>query len=289
MDDVGIRSMSAGDIAGVQEVSHAALLEAGRAYGWEMSELDDAARQRGRRRLAHLLDHDPAGAFVADRAGEVVGVGLATRRGPLWFLSLLAVATGAQSQGIGRRLLEATMTTLGEAGALCASSDPRALRRYWRAGFALAPAFEAKGELDRRTIPAIAGVREGSFDSDREFVEHVATLQRGAPHGVDIDYYAGADRRLLVTDTVAGQGYVVCDDAGPAVLAASGADAATRLLWSALAEATKPADVLWLSHDQRWAIDVVLEARLSLSLVGCRCLKSPGGPMSPYLPNGSLG
>src|SRR5665213_2616385 len=111
MVDIDVRPLAADDIPAAQETAYNALRDAGKRYGWEMPELDDDVRARGLGRLRHGLKHDPAGSWVADRAGDIVGIGVATRRGPLWFLSLLAVATSVQSQGIGRRLLDATMLT----------------------------------------------------------------------------------------------------------------------------------------------------------------------------------
>jgi predicted N-acetyltransferase YhbS len=289
MIDADVRPMRDVDVPVAQEVAYNSLRDAGRSFGWEMPELDDDARQRGMRRISHALEHDPEGAFVADLDGRIVGVGLATRREHLWFLSLLAVATDTQSQGIGRRLLEATMGRLHGSGALCASSDPKALRRYRRAGFDLIPAYDATGPLDRALIPSADGVRLGSYDTDRDFVERIARLQRGAPHGPDVDYFAAEGWRLFVIDTAAGQGYVVCRDFGPAVLGASSPLAAARLLWTALAEATKPIEISWMSHDQQWALDVALDARLRLRPGGSRCVQGAVGAMSPYIPSGAWG
>jgi predicted N-acetyltransferase YhbS len=176
--DIEIRSLRDDDVAAAQLTAYHSLRNAGIAYGWETPELDDAVRERGQRRMRHALRHDPGGAFVADRDGEIVGVSLATRRGPLWFLSLLAVATDVQSQGVGRRLLEAACATFDGVGMLCASSDPKALRRYRRAGFDLVPAYVAEGAVDRALLPPPGAVRAASYDDDREFVEEIAVLQR---------------------------------------------------------------------------------------------------------------
>ncbi|HVA61051.1 MAG TPA: GNAT family N-acetyltransferase [Mycobacteriales bacterium] len=290
MDDVRVRPLSVDDVPAAQEVSYHALREAGRHYGWDMPELDDGLRDRGRRRLAHCVAHDPAGAFVAECAGEIVGIGLATRRGPLWFLSLLAVATRMQSRGVGRRLLEATMSTFGGTGAICASDDPKALRRYRAAGFELRPTFTAKGTLDRARAPAIDDVRSGSYTDDRDFVEAIARSRRGAPHGPDLEFMAASGRGLFITEDARGRGYLVASESGPVVLGATTEDAAARLLWTALAETTEPeVEVRWMCQQQQWALDVVLEAGLAMRPAGTRCVAGPIGPMSPYLPNGGLG
>jgi predicted N-acetyltransferase YhbS len=291
--DIAIRSLRDDDVAAAQLTAYHSLRNAGIAYGWETPELDDAVRERGWRRMRHVLRHDPDGAYVADRDGEIVGVSLATRRGPLWFLSLLAVATDVQSQGVGRRLLDAACATLDGVGMLCASSDPKALRRYRRAGFDLVPAYVAEGMVDRALLPTTDGVRAASYDDDRDFVEGIAVSQRGAPYGPDLDFFAELGTPLFVTDTPRGRGYVVAAPHGAAMLGATTPQAAAALLWTALAEATKPVEILWISRDQQWAVDVALDARLSLKPGGSVCVREREphrlGPMSPYLPSGLWG
>ncbi|MDQ1701879.1 MAG: hypothetical protein QOF57_1131 [Frankiaceae bacterium] len=290
MTEVLIRPLAERDVEHTWDMAHTALQTAGREYGWHMPDADDLMRRRGRQRLAHMLVHDPEGSWVAEQGGEVIGIGAATRRGPLWFLSLLTVATHVQSRGVGRRLLDATLQTLGPAGAICASDDPKALRRYRLAGFDLQPRYEAKGVLDRSAVPAIQGVRLGSYDDDRDFVEDIATRLRTAAHGVDLDFFAATDRPLFVTDTAAGRGYVTCTESGVGVLGATTPAAARSLLWTALAEATADeVGLLWLRHDQSWAIDAALEARLSMSPRGSFATFGAIGPMSPYIPSGALG
>ena len=64
-----------------------------------------------------------------------------------WGLSLLAVRPALQSGGLGRELLARALAYGdGAAGAIIlASADPRALRIYARAGFALHPSLTATG------------------------------------------------------------------------------------------------------------------------------------------------
>ena len=290
MMDVLIRPLTQADVKHTWEMSHHALHTAGLAYGWQMPALDDLGRQRGRERMTQYLTYDPDGAWVAEAEGEVVGIGAATRRGPLWYLSLLTVAPHAQAAGIGKRLLDATMQTMGPAGALAASDDPKALRRYRLAGFDLEPCYQAKGPLDRALLPTVDGVRAGSYDDDRDFVEDIATHLRTTGHGPDLDFFAAIGRPLFVTETPAGRGYLARTEAGVAVLGASTPAAARALLWTALAESTADEVLLmWLRPGQSWAIDVALEARLALSPHGSFCARGAVGPMSPYIPNGAFG
>ena len=184
-DGVVVRPMVEDDVVAAQAMAYETMRQAGIAYAMPVPEATPESRARGQARARHGIEHDPETSLVAVQDGRVVGVALAERRGPLWFLALLAVESSAQSRGIGRRLVDAAMVTFGEAGLICASDDPKALRRYRLAGFDLLPCLEAKGPLDRSLIP-VTGVREGSFEDDRELVESVATSLRGAPYGVDL-------------------------------------------------------------------------------------------------------
>lgn len=287
--DALLRPMRLADVPAAVESSYESLRAAGQVHGWHMPVLDDVLRARVRRRSEHLLRTDPDGAFVAEADGELVGVAMATVRGPLWFLSLLTVATAAQSRGLGRRLLGLAEQTRGGAAAICASNDPKALRRYRLAGLDLHPCLEGRGPLDRSLLPSVPDVREGSYDDDRELVEHVAVLQRGAPHGPDLDLLATVGR-LLVTDSSAGRGYAVVGPGGPALLGATTPAVATALLWAALAEAVdEEVEVPWADARQQWALDVAVAARLPLLLGGARCTEGPVGLRTPYLPSGGLG
>lgn len=289
MPEVIVRPLTEADVPAAQKLSHESLADAGTRYGWVMPALDDAVRERGERRIRHVLRHDPAGAFVAEVDGRLAGISLATRREQYWFLSLLTVSPDAQNAGVGRLLLDAALGTFEGTGSLCASDDPKALRRYRHAGFDLRPCYEAKGVVDRSLIPAVSGVRDGSFDSDRDLVETVAVAQRGAPHGPDLDYYRDAQAPLLVTDTALGSGYVIVRPSGPAILGATTEGAATALLWSVLAQSSDEVEISWLTADQQWAVDVVLAARLPLRPTGSHCVAGQVGPLAPYLPSGAFG
>src|SRR5436853_2505021 len=72
-------------------------------------ETSEARAARGQSRVAHLLETDPGGAWVAIDCERVVGVALALVREGLWGLSLLAVEPPLQGTGIGRRLLDAAL------------------------------------------------------------------------------------------------------------------------------------------------------------------------------------
>ena len=150
------------------------------------------------------------------------------------------------------------------------------------------PCLEAKGPVDRSLIP-VTGVREGSFEDDRELVDSLATALRGAPYGVDLAF-ARQFHRLFVAETPTGRGYLLATRTGPAALGATDPATASALLWTALAEAgDEEPTIAWLTGAQQWAIDVALAARLPLRPSGCLAVRGPVGPLTPYLPAGSYG
>ncbi len=194
-----------------------------------------------------------------------------------------------QGQGVGGRLLtEALRTAEGaEAGWVLSSDDPRALRRYALAGFAPLPAYTARGTVDRTLLPAVPQVRDGDWDTDAELVEAVASAQRGAGYGPDLEVLRAS--RLLVTDGPDGRGFVAVWPGGVRPIGATTPQAGQALLWAALAEVGAEASVEFLTGEQQWAIDVVLRARLAMRPGSSTCHRGRLGPFSPYLPSGAYG
>src|SRR5579862_7102019 len=100
------------------------------ALGFELPP-DPEERERIRRRWAgrmfHAMNTDPAGAWVADRGGELQGVSAAIVREGVWVLSLLVVRPGEQSRGLGRTLLGRALDHAPDARVrlIAASHDPR--------------------------------------------------------------------------------------------------------------------------------------------------------------------
>jgi GNAT superfamily N-acetyltransferase len=236
-------------------------------------------------RARHLIGTDPGGAWVTQDGGGVVdGAALALLREGLWGLSLLIVRPDRQSAGCGRALLGAATAYGADArgGIVIASSDPRALRSYWRAGYALRPAFDADGPVRHR--PALpATVREGRWPADRALVDELSRAQRGAAHSPDTDALLAAGCRLLVHDD---GGYVFAAGGRAVLLAARGERVARALLEAVLHDA-ETGTVWFLDGEQQWAIDVVLAAGLSLRPAGATCVRGDVGPMRPYLPSGA--
>lgn len=252
----------------------------------------EVSRARGLARILRCQETDPDGSWLAEQDGQPVGLALALRRGQLWFLSLLAVAEGLQGVGVGARLMEAALGTYDGAssGLITCSRDPRALRRYQLAGFALQPCFAAGGWLDRALVPASLGVRAGDLARDRDLCEDVATRQRGSGHGGDLDAMLATGHALHVAERGRDRGFACAQDGRVVLLGATAPALAAGLLWAALAEAGEAeVTVPWLTARQQWALDVVLAARLSLTMQGAVAVRGAPGPLSPYLPSGAWG
>lgn len=251
--------------------------------------LEERARH-GQMRIAHVLETDPGGAWVAEGPdGRVAGVALALVRDGIWGLSLFAVMRELQGAGIGRRLLDAALTHAeGTRGALIASSeDPKALRRYARAGFDLRPCVAAAGIVHRPVLPARhPGLREGSDDQALEIAERVSRAVRGATHSRDIPTMVATGARVL---TLRDDGFAVHADGSLRVLAAVDEPTAQALLWAVLAAAPAGATVGvdFITAGQDWAIEVLLEAGLALSPDGPFFTRGDVGPLRPYLPSGA--
>jgi predicted N-acetyltransferase YhbS len=286
---VDVRPLLPDDVPAAARSAYATFEELDARLGTPAPPWDDAVRGWQERRVAHLQGTDPAGAWVAEDDGAVVGVALALRRGPLWFLSLLTVEPGRQGAGLGRRLLDAALATAAGAPAalIMASPDPRALHRYAAAGFALHPAYDARGEADRTALPAGLGVRDGNWAADADLVEDVVRSRRGAGLGPDVGALAGCG--LLVAEDGADRGYALTSSGRVVGVGATDAALAHRLLLAALAASTGTVELGFVTADQPWAVDALLAARLPLKAGTSQCRRGALGPMSPYLPTGAYG
>ena len=250
----------------------------------------DRGSERWVERTQHFLRTDPGGCWVAEEETGPVGFATSFVRDTTWFLATYVVRPGLQGRGIGRTLLEAALQH-GRGclhGMLAASSDPKAVRRYHLAGFALHPQMFLTGRVDRSAIPAIDRVREGSA-SDTDLMNSVDRQTRGAARGPDHEFLQRAFR-VIVSDTPTGSGYAYLGDKAAAVaLAATNRRTAARLLWTALADAPadKDVNVFHVTAANQWAIDVGMAARLELhqdGYLGLRGMKPP----TPYLHDGAL-
>jgi GNAT superfamily N-acetyltransferase len=239
-------------------------------------------------RVEHLGRTDPEGAVVAEVDGVVVGAALAMRRDRLWGLSLLVVDPSAQGRGVGRALLDATLAYADgcDRAIILSSLDPRAMRRYFRAGFALHPQVLLKGTVDRAGLDAVRNVRAGGA-ADLDLADAVDAQLRGASHRVDFEgLLARPDVELLVADGPTGRGYALFGFGRVLLLGATRDDAAAALLTEALARSDGDTGIDFISAGQDWAIDVGLRAGLRLAACGPVFWRNHAPP-APYLPSGA--
>jgi ribosomal protein S18 acetylase RimI-like enzyme len=276
-DTPSVRRMRADDLGPVTELTAA-------AFGRELG--DEHAERRWRERITFPFTTDPDGAFVAELGGRVIGVAEAIVRERLWVLSMFAVQPAIQSGGAGRALIEHAIGygRQTDAGLIVSSNDPRALRLYASAGFALQPTLRADGEVDRRALPRTPSkIREHDAADDLESLAALARAIRGAPYTGELRYALGRGARLL---RLADRGFAVVDQDGSVwMLVASDEETATVLLWHALAMADGPTRVRWITGAQQWAIHALVNARLQLTAYGALCVRGTPGPLKPFVPS----
>jgi ribosomal protein S18 acetylase RimI-like enzyme len=280
--------MTGDDVAPAQEVWAEAFATMRAAYGLP-AEAGAGSAERTRERIGHLLATDPGGSWVAEgEDGTVVGLAQALVRDDLWVLSLLGVATARQDRGTGKALLDAAVGYGRDVanGLILCSRDPRAARRYLRAGFRLNPSVTAWGKVDRRRLPAVPGVRPGT-PGDLDAVADLDRRARHGAHGPDLDHLLTEGCRLWVLD---GRGYTLARGGKPVFLAAEDEQAARDLLYACLAQAGPDDDVEvnWITAPQQWALEVALDVGLDLHPVGPVMTRGMPVPCL-YLPSGAYG
>jgi hypothetical protein len=250
------------------------------------------------RRARHLLGTDPAGAWLAERSGRVVGAALALRREGWWVLSSLDVAAGEgggdgrdEEPGVGWLLMEQVVTHGAAAlrGVICAAPDSGALALYRVFGHRLHPTMRLHGSVERTALPVVHSVRDGAPD-DVDFADAVDRLARGAAHGPDHRLLA-QEHDLLVAESTTGRGYSWVGVEGPAVLAATDAATARELLWEILGRSApgRLIAVERVTAEQDWAVDLAVRAGLGVSPGGFVCLRGLPRLPAPYLPSAWFG
>ncbi len=291
MTEVLIRPMRDDDVPAAEQISDEAFFELDRRTlprHWPEPERRTPAHSASWiSRTRGFLEHDPGGCWVAEDGSGVVGFATSFVREQVWCLATYAVRPGLQGQGVGARLLEAADAYGAHCatGMLSASVDPRAIRRYWRAGFAFHPQMLLRGAVDRAALLVVDGVREGR-PGDVPMMDALARGLRGGGHGPD--HAALAEMaRPLVTETATGHGFAYTDGARLAVLAATDDATAQALLWACLAGAGEDYLVPHLTAANQWAIDVGLTAGLTLGQTGYLGVRGMAPP-APYIHNGAL-
>jgi ribosomal protein S18 acetylase RimI-like enzyme len=276
-----VRPMEAGDVAGAVQLSADAF-----SFG-----IDDDTRGFWEQRVSHPLHTDPAGAFIAESEGRLVGVAQALDRDGVWVLTLLTVAPGSQSSGAGRSLLERTFDygLRSAPGLIVSSNDPRAMRLYAGAGFSLLPTLESSGSLDRSSLPRPDSRVGEAGEADLEALQEISRAIRGGTHTPDLRLAIEQQAVLL---RFGDDGFaVVMPGHGIWMLAARDEQAAQTLLWHGLELIgdSERAALRWITGGQRWAIDVLVQAGFGLTAYGALAVRGRPGPLCPYIPSGPFG
>lgn len=247
----------------------------------------EAEALNARRRTRHMVEQDPGGCWVAEGSVGIVGAAESVKRDLTWILATFAVRPDLQGRGVGKQLLDASLTYGSGCmrAMLAASADPKAARRYRLAGFTMHPVMFMAGKVGRDLLPVVERVREGSA-GDIDLMNSVDRRVRDAAHGVDHALLT-TTYPLVVLDRTTGSGYAYVEPGGgPYLLAATNRRTATELLWETLAtsDPDHPCEISHLSSENEWAVDVAMAARLDMGSTGYLALRGMKPPM-PYIPS----
>jgi GNAT superfamily N-acetyltransferase len=283
--------MTDADVREASRVQVAAFSAQDASRGVAPREITDAVWERIADRHRHFLTHAADGSWVATTDEQIVGCALALKREGLWGLSLLVVDPDVQSSGIGRQLLDASLTYAEgcERAVILSTSDPRAMRAYATSGFELFPQVSGHGAPAPASLPALGGrVRDGS-DADAELADDIDRAVRRAARGPDHPLMASA-MPMFVVDDVDGRGYAYFRSDGEIfTLAATDDETAEMLLWTCLAKAVDldvPVTVEHMNAQQQWAIRTSYRARLKVAPSGPVFWRNAAPPRS-FLPSGA--
>lgn len=232
-DAVRLREATAADTPALFEVFRTSVedLLARLAHPAAAEHPEDAARARAwKEKYAGLFGHLATTAeacWVAEDREDVIGYARTTMRDGLRELTELFVVPGAQSAGLGARLLERAFPAAGaEQRMILATVDPRALARYLGLGLTVRDVVFELGRAPRSDARAGDGDRGLAFTPldaarpDEEALEAMSTLDDALfGHRREIDlHWLATDRAGFVAGrdgAVVGYGFVGAAASGP--------------------------------------------------------------------------
>ncbi len=292
---VTFRPMSEADVPGAVAAFDSGLLAMMVRHQLPVTGNSIQDERRRQDRTRHFLGTDPAGSWVAEDDGTVIGMSQSFVREGYWMLSQLGTVPGRQGHGVGRELLRLALS-YGDPqspGTIQCSRDPKAMALYASFGFVLHPVVAAWGALRPGTVARPAEVRRYEPDevtaTELDVVTAIDRRVRGSARTVDVVSMLAqpGNRLLLHTD----RGYAVARDERIVTLGARDEESASLVLRTMLAEAPagETIEINWLTSAQQWAIRVVVEAGIELQPYGPVMVRGMDGPPRPYIPSGGFG
>ena len=281
-----VRPMTLADLDGVTEVNRAAEEQLELAAGETPQPWTEQGTQRFHAGLRRFVEVDAGGAWIAEDDSGLIGMANAVRRGDFWGLSMLFVHPRAQSQGVGRQLINKTLEYAERAAVrmIMASEDPRAMRTYSRAGLAIHPGVHLEGTVDRSTLPTDLLGRTGT-DADLELAAEVDTAL-GRDRVDDAAFLLSTGATLEVVDDGPRRGFGLHRNGALLMLGATDDRTAAAVLWRMLAASGEHRIEQWcLTAGQDWAVRVAYEARLTVKPGGSLFLSGVHLP-GPWIPSG---
>ncbi len=273
--------------------------------------------------LAHVLDTDPGGFWVAVRpagspgaggadgpttpVGErLVGFASATLRERTWFLAMLFVLPGEQDRGLGSALLRRVLPRPGEADVRATCTDaaqPVSNALYARFGIVpRVPILELVGRPEREPLPGLpAGVRAVPFEvlagpaggpGAERLVEALDALDRatlGYAHPADHGFLRASRRLGYLYEDGGGDllGYGYTSEVGRVGPLAVTDVALTAAVLGHLLAAVTPAGAhtAWVPGTNDRAVVALLQAGLRVEdFPALLCWDRPFGAFDRYVP-----
>jgi GNAT superfamily N-acetyltransferase len=292
---VTLRPMTEADVPGAVKAFDSGFLAMRARYGLPVTASSLQNDRRRQNRTRHFLATDPAGSWVADDEGVIVGMSQSFVREGYWVLSQLGAVPGRQGRGLGRELLRLAHSHGDPAspGTIQCSRDPKAMALYADLGFALHPVVAAWGPLRPGAVtrpPEVVRYDGNAVtDSELDVVTGIDRAVRGSARTIDVQMMlSGGGTRLLLHED---QAYAVAMDDRIVTLGARTEASASLVLRAMLAEAPEgeTVEINWLTAGQQWAIGVLIQAGVELQPYGPVMVRGMPTPPSPYIPSGGYG
>jgi GNAT superfamily N-acetyltransferase len=256
---VTLRPMTEADVAGAVHAFDSGLLAMRARYGLPVTASSLQNDRRRQNRTLYFLRTDPAGSWVADDDGVIVGMSQSFVREGYWVLSQLGAVPGRQGRGIGRELLRLAHShgDPQSPGTIQCSRDPKAMALYADLGFTLHPVVAAWGPVRPGAVQRPAEVVRyegpGVTEAQLDVVTAVDRAVRGSARTVDVELMLSEEgNRLLLHED---QAYAVAKDDRLVTLGALNEESASLVLRAMLAEAPpgETVEINWLTAPQQWA------------------------------------